>query len=81
MPEQPDPPPSTALTPPPSPSLDARAVERVLARAAALQTASPRAADVMSESELLDVALVVGMSVEHLRRALADERLCVSLAP
>ena len=81
MPEQPDPPPSTALTPAPSPSLDARAVERVLARAAALQTASPRASDGMSEAELLDVAREAGMSVEHVRRALAEERLRGALSP
>jgi hypothetical protein len=62
--------------------LDARAIERVLARAAALQASAPGGAvEGLSEGELLDVAREAGLSVEHVRRALAEERLRGALAP
>ena len=62
-------------------TLDPRAIERVIARAGALQAAAPHGGDGLSEQELLDVAREAGLSVEHVRRALAEERLRGALAP
>ena len=52
------------------------ALERVLARAAELQTASGDAveSDAMSEAQLIELGTEVGLSAEHLRQALAEER-------
>ncbi|MDF1501655.1 hypothetical protein [Roseisolibacter sp. H3M3-2] len=64
------------------PSLDPRAIERVLARAAALQASAPSGAvEGLSEAELLEVAREAGLSVDHVRRALAEERLRGALVP
>jgi len=64
------------------PTLDPRAIERVLSRAASLQAAAPSGgAEGLSEQELLDVAREAGLSVEHVRRALAEERLRGALVP
>ncbi|GJG87825.1 hypothetical protein tb265_30060 [Gemmatimonadetes bacterium T265] len=57
-------------------ALDRTAMERVLARAAELQTAAgagdePR----LSDAELLDAAREAGLSLDHVRAALAEERL------
>ncbi|GLC27071.1 hypothetical protein [Roseisolibacter agri] len=62
-------------------TLDPHAIERVLARAAALQVSAPGSVEGMSEAELLDVAREAGLSVEHVRRALAEERLRGAMAP
>ncbi|HEY0780121.1 MAG TPA: hypothetical protein VGD56_19300 [Gemmatirosa sp.] len=55
-------------------------MERVLARAAELQTAAGRATDDagLSDAELLDAAREAGLSTEHVRAALAEERLRVA---
>lgn len=74
--------PETPPRPPVPASLDPRAIERVLARAAELQSSAVRSADGgLSEAELLDVAGEAGLSVEHVRRALAEERLAAAFAP
>lgn len=77
MPDTPDPPPPLPVRA----TLDPHAIERVLARAAALQSSAPSAVEGLSEAELLDVAREAGLSVEHVRRALAEERLRGALTP
>ena len=55
--------------------LDRRAVERVLARAAELQAGSGGAAsELLTESQLIDIAKEVGLEPVHVRQALAEER-------
>jgi hypothetical protein len=55
--------------------LDRTAMERVLARAAELQAADADPTDaVVNEDQLIEVAREVGLSPEHLRQALAEER-------
>lgn len=55
--------------------LDRSAMERVLARAAELQAADADPTDVVvNEDQLIEVAREVGLSPEHLRQALAEER-------
>jgi hypothetical protein len=57
-------------------SLSRGAVERVLARAAQLQAGTgdnPRT-DALSESQLIEIGKEVGLSPEHLRQAMAEER-------
>ena len=55
--------------------LDHAAMERVLARAVELQAADADPSDVaINEEQLLEVAREVGLSPEHLRQALAEER-------
>lgn len=55
--------------------LDRTAMERVLARAAELQAADADPTDaVLNEDQLIEVAREVGLSAEHLRQALAEER-------
>jgi hypothetical protein len=76
MPDAPDQPPLPART-----TLDPHAIERVLARAGALQASTPSAVEGLSEAELVDVAREAGLSVEHVRRALAEERLRGALVP
>lgn len=63
-------------------SLDRSAVERVLARAAQLQSTDTgeMAAERMSEAQLVELGREVGLSPEHLRQALAEERTRVPLA-
>jgi hypothetical protein len=54
----------------------------VLARAAELQAASAgSAADGLSEADLLEVAREAGLSLEHVRHALVEERLRAPRAP
>jgi hypothetical protein len=65
-------------------ALDRTAVERVLARAAELQASGSGgsgAGDGLTEAQLLDVAREAGLSLEHVRAALVEERLRVGLAP
>ena len=58
-------------------ALDRAAMQRVLARAAELQTAAgdPRAEPGLSDEALLDAAREAGLSTDHVRAALAEERL------
>lgn len=62
--------------------LDRSAVERVLARAAELQSSLPAGTgEVLSEAQLIDVAREAGLSVEHVRAALVEERMRAATAP
>ncbi len=64
--------PNVSLTPR---VLDRSALERVLARAAELQTAQPDATEPgLSEEQLVAIAREVGIAPEHIRQALAEER-------
>lgn len=67
---------------PDRPTLDRTAVERVLARAAELQSAETgeTPAERMTEGQLLELGREVGLSAEHLRQALAEERTRAPLA-
>src|SRR5580704_14241332 len=61
----------------PSNALDRAAVERVLARAAQLQNLSisaDDAPDVLSDDQVIAAGAEVGLSVMHLRQAIAEER-------
>lgn len=63
------------LTPPRR--LDRAALDRVLARAAELQTGSADSSDVtglLSEAQIIELGREAGMSPEHLRQAIAEER-------
>lgn len=62
-----------------STGLDRGALERVLARAAELQAGSGEPEEVMSEEQILELGKEVGLSPEHLRQALAEERTRVAL--
>ena len=59
--------------------LDRAALERVLARATELQARLADAPDTLTEKDLLDLGNEVGISAEHLRQALAEERTRVVL--
>jgi hypothetical protein len=61
--------------PPRPPALDRGAVERVLARAAELQVARAGGDEGLSEADLLAAAREAGIGPEHVRLALAEERL------
>src|SRR3954470_59754 len=54
--------------------LDRASIERVLARAAELQTSSGEVPDQISENQLIEAGREVGLSTQHLRQALAEER-------
>ena len=54
--------------------LDRAALERVLARAAELQALSTEPPEGLSDNQLLELGSEVGISSEHLRQALAEER-------
>lgn len=54
--------------------LDRAALERVLARAAELQAGTGDSADTMTDDQILDLGKEVGLSAQHLRQALAEER-------
>jgi len=60
-------------------TLDRAALERVLARAAELQAGQAEPAEQMSEERLIEVGREVGISSEHVRLALAEERTRVSV--
>jgi hypothetical protein len=67
---------------PPSGALDRAAVERVLARAAQLQSQSLNAEDpldVISDEQLIAAGAEVGLSVQHIRQAIAEERTRVGV--
>lgn len=56
------------------------ALERVLARAAELQTtSSTEPGEVISEDRLVEIAREVGLDVSHVRQAIAEERTQLSL--
>jgi hypothetical protein len=59
--------------------LDRAALERVLARAAELQAGMAEPAEQLSEAQLIEVGQEVGISAEHVRLALAEERTRVQL--
>jgi len=61
--------------------LDRQAVERVLARAAELQggTTGSDSADLISETQILEIGKEVGLTAEILNQALAEERTGVHL--
>lgn len=77
-PRTPQPPNSAPVAPAPAPSpsspLDRASFERVLARAAELQAGQAEPAEAMSEAQLIEVGREVGISPEHVRLALAEER-------
>ena len=66
---------------PPTSGLDRGALERVLARAAELQVGSGEPEEVLTEEQILELGKEVGLSPEHLRQALAEERTRVALPP
>src|SRR3954468_10763717 len=61
---------------PPSAKLDRASLERVLARAAELQGVAGDATDAeqFTEEQLIELGKEVGLSAQHLRQALAEER-------
>jgi len=66
-----------AVTRPAAIRIDRSTVERVLARAAEMQSASgdePGLSEGLTEDQLIDVGREVGLSSFHLRQALAEER-------
>jgi len=64
-----------------SQGLDRGALERVLARAAELQVGSGEPEEVLTEDQILELGKEVGLSAQHLRQALAEERTRVALPP
>jgi hypothetical protein len=62
-------PPGGSLAP-----LDRAALERVLARATELQARLADAPDELTEKQLLELGNEVGISAEHMRQAIAEER-------
>lgn len=54
--------------------IDRSLLERVLARAGELQTAAGESNDEFTEEQLLELGREVGLSPQHLRQALAEER-------
>jgi hypothetical protein len=64
--------------------VDRAALERVLARAAELQSTSSDPGDLagdLTEAQILDLGKAVGLSPQHLQQALAEERTRVALPP
>jgi hypothetical protein len=59
--------------------LDRSALERVLARAAELQALSAEPPEGLSDAQLVDLGQEVGISSEHVRQALAEERTRVTV--
>lgn len=66
---------------PPTSGLDRGALERVLARAAELQVGTGEPEEVLTEDQILELGKEVGLSPQHLRQALAEERTRVALPP
>jgi len=58
----------------PSARLDRSSLERVLARAAELQSTSGDTVEEFTEEQLLELGREVGLSPQNLRQALAEER-------
>lgn len=61
--------------------LDRGALERVLARAAELQAGAGEPEEALTEEQILELGKEVGLSEQHLRQALAEERTRVALPP
>jgi hypothetical protein len=59
---------------PPAARLDRASLERVLARASELQAGTGDTPDEFTEDQLIDLGKEVGLSPQHLRQALAEER-------
>src|SRR5215831_19294508 len=59
---------------PPARRIDRASLERVLARAAELQAGSGETPDEFTEEQLIELGKEVGLSPQHLRQALAEER-------
>jgi hypothetical protein len=59
--------------------LERGALERVLARASELQALSAETPEGLTEAQLLELGREVGISAEHLRQALAEERTRVAI--
>lgn len=59
---------------PPARRLDRASLERVLARASELQAGSGDTPDEFTEEQLLELGKEVGLSPQHLRQALAEDR-------
>lgn len=68
--------PSTALAPG---ALDRGALDRVLARAAELNAGMLEPSEGMTEAQLVELGHEVGISAEHIRQALAEERTRVAV--
>jgi len=66
--------PSAAASERPPVGIPRAALERVLARAAELQTAQGDATDLIDEAQLVDIARDVGLDPAHMRQAMAEER-------
>ncbi|MDE3172068.1 MAG: hypothetical protein KGN74_03250 [Gemmatimonadota bacterium] len=56
------------------PPLDRAALQRVLARAAELQARGGDPGDTLTDQQILELGKEVGLSAQHLRQALAEER-------
>ena len=70
--------------PAPRPSrspLDRSALERVLARAAELQVGTGERTEELSDDQIVELGKEVGLSPEHLRQALAEERTRAAMSP
>lgn len=79
MPDEPKPPVPAPGAGMPSPPLERAALERVLARAAELQARAAHPPEGLTDAQLLEVGQEVGLSPEHLRQALAEERTRVAV--
>lgn len=66
--------PSSLPAKPPAPRLDRSALERVLARAAELQSGPNETGEEFTEEQLIELGKEVGLSPQHLRQAMAEER-------
>jgi hypothetical protein len=74
--------PDGSAPPPAKPVLARAALERVLARAAELQSRSDGGDETpLTEAQLIELAGEVGLSHEHVRQALAEERSRFDVAP
>ena len=74
--------PDGSAPPPAKPVLARAALERVLARAAELQSRSEGGDEPpLTEAQLIDLANEVGLSREHVRQALAEERSQLDVGP
>lgn len=60
--------------PKPPAKIDRAALERVLARAAELQAGTGDAPEEITEDQLIELGKEVGLSAQHLRQALAEDR-------
>ncbi|HKO16958.1 MAG TPA: hypothetical protein VJU87_12015 [Gemmatimonadaceae bacterium] len=64
-----------------SPRFDRAALERVLARAAELASGMGESEEVLTEEQIVELGQEVGLSPQHLRQALAEERTRIALPP